>query len=166
MRTKKLPPPEKRCQEKRKNGTQCKAARTRGSEYCLFHHPFVEQRRDELDRLDELELRQSSDIHKLLAEAVEGVKSGKLKAQQAYALQGLVKLLRENRQDVVREEKRVKEEMEDFEDLKEPEFGDPKESGAANESAGEAGSGAAKRTGAKRAQPAEEENLTSTRAGS
>jgi len=166
MGTRKVPPPERRCQEKRKDGRQCKAARVKGSEYCLFHHPFVERRRDELDRLDELELRESSDIHELLTEAVEGVRSGKLTTQQAYALQGLVKLLRENREDVVREEKRVKEEMEEFEHLKEPEFGDPKETGATDEGNGKEGSGGPLKKNAKEAQPAEEETLAPTRAGS
>lgn len=166
MSPKKLPPPEKRCQEKRKDGMQCRAARTRGSDYCLFHHPFVERRRETLDRLDELELRESSDIHELLTEAVEGVKSGKLTTQQAYALQGLVKLLRENREDVVREEEQVEEEMKQFENLKEPEFGDPKETPAASEKTGEGEKAAKGRKNAKEAQPEEEANWTSTRAGS
>jgi hypothetical protein len=165
MSAKKLPPPEKRCQEKRKNGMQCRAARVRGSEYCLFHHPYVERQRNALDRLDELELKESSDIHELLAEAVEGVKSGKLTTQQAYALAGLVKLLRENQKDVAREEKRAREEMEEFENLKEPEFGDPKERPETGGNAGGNGNGGSGGKGAKRAQP-EEANLTSTRSGS
>ena len=145
MVTKRLPPAEKRCQERRKDGTQCKAARRRDSEYCLFHHPYVERHRNELERLSGLELKECSNIHELLAQTVEGVMKGKLTAQQAYALQGLVRLLRENRKDVAREEKEHEEAFRQFEDLKEPEFAPVERAAASPE--GETATSAAGRNG-------------------
>lgn len=134
MGTKKAPAQEKRCQEKRRDGTQCQAARLRKSEYCLFHHPWTRGRREELERLGELELRESSQIHEVLAEAVEDVKSGKMTTQQAYALVGLARMLRENLEDVVKEELRRRKILEEQGVGEEPEFA-PAENAVGKETA-------------------------------
>jgi len=133
--SKRLPPPEKRCLEKRKDGAQCRAARLKGSEYCLFHHPWTERHRKKFEALKELPLRESSEIHGLLVEAVRAVEGGRMKAQQAYALGWLVRLLQENRTGLQEEtaacekEGRVEEE--------EPEFGAATEAETAEENAEE-----------------------------
>ncbi len=126
MRSKKVPSPEKRCQRRRKDEQQCRAARLRNSEYCFFHHPWTQHHREQVERIENLPLTEGSEIHELLAGAVRGVESGRLKAQQAYALGWLVRQLRENLPGVEKElaehEQKARTEEEE-----EPEFGEPDE---------------------------------------
>jgi len=136
MRAKKVPSQEKRCQEKRHDGKQCRAARLKGFEYCLFHHPWTQQHREKFEEVDELPLRESSDIHELLVGAVRAVEAGKMKSQQAYALGWLVRLLRENLTGVGEDLALYKKEG--LVGTREPEFGEESEGGREEGPEGEA----------------------------
>jgi hypothetical protein len=129
MRSKKAPVQKKRCQMRRKDGQQCRAARLKGSEHCLFHHPWTEEHRNKFLELKELPLQESSEIHGLLVEAVRAVEAGRMNAQQAYALGWLVRLLQENLTGL--EEETAACEKEGQVQESEPEFGEATESGAA-----------------------------------
>jgi hypothetical protein len=129
MRTKKEPVQEKRCQMQRKDGRQCRAARLKGSEYCLFHHPWTQEHRKKFEELRELPLRESSEIHGLLVEAVRAVEAGRMNAQQAYALGWLVRLVQENLTGLEEETEACRKEGQVQEG--EPEFGEATKSRAA-----------------------------------
>jgi hypothetical protein len=122
MSTKKAPVQAKRCQMARKGGQQCRAARLKGFEYCLFHHPWTQKHREKFHALKELPLRESSEIHTLLVEAVRGVEAGRMNAQQAYALGWLVRLLQENLTGL--EEETAVCQKEGQVEEREPEFGE------------------------------------------
>lgn len=122
MGTKRSPVQEKRCQMRREDGQQCRAARLKGSEYCLFHHPWTESHRKKFEELKELPLRESSEIHTLLVEAVRAVEAGRMNPQQAYALGWLVRLLRENLTRLEEETANCQKEGQVGEE--EPEFGE------------------------------------------
>lgn len=125
MSTKKLPSPERRCQMKREDGKQCRAARLKDSDYCLFHHPWTQRHRKKLIRIDELALREADEVHELLVSTLLGVKEGKVNPQQAYAIGWLVRLVRENREEL--EEERAAAKEESLLNATEPEFAEPVE---------------------------------------
>lgn len=129
MSTRKVPPQDKRCQMRREDGKQCRAARLKESRYCLFHHPWTQKRREKFEKVEELPLRQRSDIHELLVEAVRSVEAGRMNAQQAYALGWLLRLLRENLKGVEEEQTLYKEQG--MVEAREPEFGEGTEGSAA-----------------------------------
>lgn len=125
MPKKKLPSPQRRCQMKREDGQQCRAARLRDSDYCLFHHPWTQKHRRKLFRIDELALRGADDVHELLVSTLLGVKEGKINPQQAYAIGWLVRVVRENREELERERAAAKQESQLEEE--EPDFAEPAE---------------------------------------
>lgn len=102
-REKKLPPQEKRCHYRGEDGQQCRAARLLDSDYCFFHDPLVEDSRQELEQLEELQLGRPSEVHGLLVEIIKQVRKNRLKPKQAYALGWLVQLLMQNREAVEHE---------------------------------------------------------------
>lgn len=102
MRTKKLPPAEKRCQD-RGGGKQCRAARLHDSTYCFFHDPVARRGSMALLRVEELALGKPSDIHQLLVEIVERVRKKRLSPQQGYALGWLIQLMMQNLEGIERE---------------------------------------------------------------
>ncbi|MFQ5927732.1 MAG: hypothetical protein ACE5MH_09910 [Terriglobia bacterium] len=104
MRTRKLPPTEKRCKYRYDDGEQCRAARMYDSPHCFFHDPKARQGADGLAMLEELELRRASDIHRLLAEVVKAVRKKRLKPHEGYALGWLIQLMIQNLSGVEREE--------------------------------------------------------------
>lgn len=144
MRAKKVPPQEKRCQMRRNDGQQCRAARLKEEEYCLFHHPWTQQQRDRFEELDELPLRESGEIHELLVGAVRAVEAGRMNAQQAYALGWLVRLLQENLPAL--KEETARHAKEGQVERHEPEFGEATES-VAEETTEEKGDDAAEEAG-------------------
>jgi len=125
MAQKKLPSPERRCQRKRKDGKQCRAARLRDSDYCLYHHPWTQEHREKFLRIDELALREADEVHELLVSTLDGVKEGKINPQQAYAIGWLVRLVRENREELEREQAAARKESRLEEE--EPEFAEAAE---------------------------------------
>lgn len=126
MKTKKLPSQERRCRMKRKDGKQCRAARLRDSDYCLYHHPWTQEHREKFFRIDELALQEADEVHELLVSTLEGVKEGTINPQQAYAIGWLVRLVRENREELEREREAAKRESR-LEEEEEPEFAEPAE---------------------------------------
>lgn len=104
MRTRKLPPEEKRCQMSAGTAEQCRAPRRKNSEYCFFHAPEAQDQRVALgEKLLTLQWLNHSDLHQFLVEATEAVRRKRLDPQRAYALACLVKMIRENLPAVDRE---------------------------------------------------------------
>lgn len=104
MRTRKLPPPEKRCQMDAATEKQCRAPRRKDSEYCFFHAPGAQDERVALgEKLLSLRLLNHSDLHGFLVEITEAVRRKRLDPQRAYALACLVKQIQENLPAVERE---------------------------------------------------------------
>ena len=104
MRTRKLPPQEKRCQMAAGTEEQCRAPRRKNSEYCFFHAPEAQEERVALgEKLLSLRLLTHSDLHEFLVETTEAVRRKRLDPQRAYALACLVKQIQENLPAVDRE---------------------------------------------------------------
>ncbi len=97
MRTKKLPPQEKRCQLDAGTKEQCRAPRQRYSEFCFFHDPEAEAERIQLGaKLMRLRWLNPSDLHDYLVRTTEAVRRKRLDPQRAYAIACLVKQIQEN----------------------------------------------------------------------
>lgn len=104
MKTRKLPPPEKRCQMSAGTEEQCRAPRQKNSEYCFFHRPEAQDERVALgEKLMRLRWLNPSDVHEFLVETTEAVRRKRLDPQRAYALTCLVKQILENLPAVDRE---------------------------------------------------------------
>jgi hypothetical protein len=93
-RAKKLPPEEKRCRARTRDGEQCRAAVEAGSDNCFFHSQARQAHRKAVERVREV-LKQEGGMGELLAEAIVEVTEGKMSPQQAHALAALLRMARE-----------------------------------------------------------------------
>ncbi len=88
-RAKKLPPEEKRCRAKKRDGERCRAAVETGADHCFFHSQARRLKRKAVERVRE-NLHREGGMSELLAEAIVEVKEGRMSPQQAHALAALV----------------------------------------------------------------------------
>lgn len=94
-----------RCRGRLPTGRRCEAARLRHSRYCVFHDPEMHERRRRL--AEPIPYEHPDEVQRLLAEAVEAVKKGKLEAREGNTLGYLATLLAQNQARVEKEKERV-----------------------------------------------------------
>lgn len=104
-RKRSLPPEHRRCSGRLPNGRRCEAASLRHSRYCVFHDPVMHKRR--LLLAVPVPYEHPDELQRLLAEAVEEVKKGKLEWKAANAIGYLATLLMQNQPRVAKERERV-----------------------------------------------------------
>jgi hypothetical protein len=98
-------PEERRCTFVWPEGQQCKQRRWRGKELCYQHHPDAAELRKNAGRraLSAIKVLTATEVHQMLAEALEAVRDGEMPPGQAYAVGYLGQLLLGNLESVYEE---------------------------------------------------------------
>jgi hypothetical protein len=110
-------PEERRCTHVYADGRRCKQRRWREKEVCFHHDPEAAELRKAQPPSSELRLISKTEVHSLLADVINDLRTKRMKPGEAYAIGYLVQLLLGNYNRMADEYDRVKSNWERWQEI-------------------------------------------------